>query len=64
MTLIIYLSIILLIVDQISKILVVKLMDINNGIEIIKIHIQKLKISTFFTLPIGIWVKGREVHSF
>ena len=44
-----------------------KLKDEDNkkyGIEIIKIHIQKLKISTFFTLPIGIWVKGREVHSF
>lgn len=36
MTIIIYLSIILLIVDQISKLLVVKLIDINSSIEIIK----------------------------
>ena len=36
MTLIIILSIILLIIDQISKILVVRLIDINNGIEVIK----------------------------
>ena len=36
MTVIIYLSIILLIVDQISKILVVKLIDINHGLELIK----------------------------
>lgn len=36
MTIIIYLSILLLIVDQISKLLVVKLLDINQGIEIIK----------------------------
>lgn len=36
MTLIIILSIILLIVDQISKLLVVKLIDINHAIEIIK----------------------------
>ena len=36
MTIIIYLSIKLVIVDQISKLLVVKLIDINNGIEVIK----------------------------
>lgn len=36
MTTIIYLSIIFLIIDQISKLLVVKLIDINNGIELIK----------------------------
>lgn len=36
MTVIIYLSIILLIVDQISKLLVVKLIDINKPIEVIK----------------------------
>ena len=36
MTVIIILSIILLVIDQISKILVVKLIDINHPIEIIK----------------------------
>ena len=36
MTLIIILSIILLVIDQISKILVVKLIDINHPIEVIK----------------------------
>lgn len=36
MTSIIYLSILLLLIDQISKILTVKLIEINKGIEIIK----------------------------
>jgi len=36
MTLIVIISVILLILDQISKILVVKLIDINHGIEVIK----------------------------
>ena len=36
MILIIILSIILLVIDQISKILIVKLIDINQGIEVIK----------------------------
>ena len=36
MTIIIYLSIILLIIDQISKLLVVKLIDINSSIELMK----------------------------
>lgn len=36
MTSTIYLSIILLIIDQISKLIVVKMVDINNSIEIIK----------------------------
>ena len=36
MTIIIYISIILLLIDQISKILVVKLIDINSSIELIK----------------------------
>ena len=36
MTLIIYISLILFLIDQISKLLVVKLIDINNPIEIIK----------------------------
>lgn len=36
MTIIIYISIILLLIDQISKLLVVKLIDINSGMELIK----------------------------
>ena len=36
MRIIIYISIILLLIDQISKLLVVKLIDINSGIELIK----------------------------
>ena len=36
MTIIIYISIILLLIDQISKVLVVKLIDINSSIELIK----------------------------
>lgn len=36
MTIIIYLSIILLIIDQVSKILVVKLIDLNHSIVLIK----------------------------
>ena len=36
MTIIIYISIILLIIDQISKVLVVRLIDINSSIELIK----------------------------
>ena len=36
MIVIIYISIILLLIDQISKILVVKLIDINSSIELIK----------------------------
>jgi signal peptidase II len=36
MTIIIYISIILLLIDQISKLLVVKLIDINSSIELIK----------------------------
>ena len=36
MTTIIYLSIILLLIDQISKLLVVKIIDINHPIQIIK----------------------------
>jgi len=36
MTIIIYISILLLLIDQISKVLVVKLIDINSSIELIK----------------------------
>ena len=36
MTTIIYISILLLLIDQISKILVIKFLDINSGIELIK----------------------------
>ena len=36
MTTIIYISILLLIIDQISKILVIKFLDMNNSIELIK----------------------------
>ncbi len=36
MTIIIYISIILLLIDQISKVLIVKLIDINSSIELIK----------------------------